>query len=657
MIGRVARTVLAAGAALVVFAPSAGAAVNFDRFLVPATQPDSLAAGDFNADGRPDLAVSSETDRSVQILLGNGNGTFSNGGVAAPTGGQPITSIAAGEMTGDPRDDFAITRGGSSNRVEVYRAEPDGTFSLVEPGEPIIGAPNDIVLGEFGGAPRLDVAVARQDNAVSARLNDGTGNLAGGSDVPTNPPAAARALAVADFDNDGAADLAVATQGGTQIMYGTGAGTFPDVRPVGASGDVAVATADVNGDGLADVITGTQGGDVSLALNRGSRAFATATTLISAGSAITSVAALDLDGDGQPDIAATVGTADAVRLLFGTGGGAFTATQPVPTHNRPQDLAYGDFDSDGNVDLATANANDVTLLRARGPVVTVSGGVFFGEQQPGSESGERTIRVQNNGAPRLRLGAATVSGANASEFRVSSDGCNGRNLAIGASCTIGVRFAPSALGPRAATVSIPSNGAGAPHAVPLSGGPLPAGATRVCVNEIDGTSAADTLTGTELGDNINGLAGADVLDGVGGNDCLIGGDGNDRLNGGEGRDTLEGASGNDVEDGGNGNDRASGGSGRDRMSGGAGNDALNGLSGNDTLSGGTGNDSLNGSTGNDKINGGSGKNKYAGGSGNDTITAANGRVETVDCGTGRDSVRADRKDRVKRCERVRRTRR
>jgi len=649
---------LAAGAALFVCVPSASAAVNFDRFLVPATQPDSLAAGDFNADGRGDLAVSSEADRSVQILLGNGNGTFSNGGVAAPTGGQPITSIAAGEMTGDQRDDFAITRGGSSNRVEVYRAEPDGTFFLVEPGEAVIGVPNDIVLGEFGGAgPRLDVAVARQDNAVSARLNDGTGNLAGGSDVPTAPPAAARAITVADFDNDGAADLAVATQAGTQIMYGTGAGTFPDVRQVGASGDVAVATADVNGDGLPDVITGTQSGDVSLAQNRGSRTFATATTLLSTGSPITAVAALDLDGDGQADIAATVGTADAVRLLFGNGGGAFTATQPVPTHNRPQDIAYGDFDLDGNVDLATANANDVTLLRARGPVVTVSGGVFFGEQQPGTESSERTIRVQNNGAPRLRLGAATLSGANAPEFRVTSDGCNGRNLAIGASCTIGVRFAPTALGARAATLSIPSNGAGAPHAVPLSGGPLPAGATRVCVNEIDGTSAADTLTGTELGDNMNGFAGADVLDGVGGNDCLIGGTGNDRLNGGEGNDTLEGNSGNDVEDGGNGRDTLTGGEGRDKISGGAGNDSLNGGSGNDTLSGGSGNDRLSGSTGNDRINGGSGKNTYSGGPGTDTISAANGRIEKIDCGSGRDSVRADRKDRIKGCERVRRTRR
>ena len=75
---------------------------------------------------------------------------------------------------------------------------------------------------------------------------------------------------------------------------------------------------------------------------------------------------------------------------------------------------------------------------------------------------------------------------------------------------------------------------------------------------------------------------------------------------------------------------------------------MNGGSGNDSLSGSSGNDTLNGSTGNDKITGGSGKNRYNGGPGNDAINAANGRVETIDCSSGRDSVLADRRDRVKR---------
>ena len=61
-----------------------------------------------------------------------------------------------------------------------------------------------------------------------------------------------------------------------------------------------------------------------------------------------------------------------------------------------------------------------------------------------------------------------------------------------------------------------------------------------------------------------------------------------------------------------------------------------------------------GGAGNDRIDGGDGRNRYYGGSGNDVIDAANGSVETVNCGPGRDTVRADSRDRLIRCERVHR---
>ncbi len=76
------------------------------------------------------------------------------------------------------------------------------------------------------------------------------------------------------------------------------------------------------------------------------------------------------------------------------------------------------------------------------------------------------------------------------------------------------------------------------------------------------------------------------------------------------------------------------------------------------LSGGAGNDNLQGGAGNDNMNGGQGKNRFVGGSGNDIINAVNGRKETIDCGKGRDRVRADRTDRIRRgCERIIRARR
>ena len=139
-----------------------------------------------------------------------------------------------------------------------------------------------------------------------------------------------------------------------------------------------------------------------------------------------------------------------------------------------------------------------------------------------------------------------------------------------------------------------------------------------CANRQDGTRATDKLMGTAFGDNLFGRSGNDFLSGAGGDDCLDGG------------------------------------AGRDRLSGGTGNDRLKGGTGNDTLKGGSGNDQLNGGSGNDSLTGGPGRNAYSAGPGKDKLQTVNGRRERVDCGRGRDTARVDRKDRVKRCERVRR---
>jgi Ca2+-binding RTX toxin-like protein len=124
-----------------------------------------------------------------------------------------------------------------------------------------------------------------------------------------------------------------------------------------------------------------------------------------------------------------------------------------------------------------------------------------------------------------------------------------------------------------------------------------------CVKAIQGTARPDTLTGSGHGDVIFGYGAGDRIRGRGGHDCLLGGRGNDVLRG----------------DGGS--------------------------------------DKLTGGRGNDRLYGGSGVNRYDAGSGNDYVNARNGRREVVRCGRGRDRARVDRRDRVRSCERVRRSRR
>ena len=119
---------------------------------------------------------------------------------------------------------------------------------------------------------------------------------------------------------------------------------------------------------------------------------------------------------------------------------------------------------------------------------------------------------------------------------------------------------------------------------------------------------------------------------------ITGGAGADRLTGGADADTLTGAAGNDV------------------LSGGAGDDLLLGDAGNDRLLGGAGRDELDGDLGNDSLTGGPAKDRFFGFVGRDRIDAVDGVKETIDCGMGRDSVKADKKDKLKHCEKVKRKR-
>lgn len=208
--------------------------------------------------------------------------------------------------------------------------------------------------------------------------------------------------------------------------------------------------------------------------------------------------------------------------------------------------------------------------------------------------------------------------------------------------------------------------------------------TIVNVENVTGTSFADTLTGNALANTLKGGAGSDTLQGLAGNDFLFGGAGNDKLYGGDGADSInpdDGGIGNDYIDGGLGyntlsylslggtmgvrvdlnlttaqntggagidtilninavvgsinadtfigtsrDDYFNGDYGNDTFTGGAGNDTLLGGSGNyaDTIDGGDGDDRMNGGDGADILNGGAGIDRIRGGGGADVMTGGGG---------------------------------
>lgn len=139
------------------------------------------------------------------------------------------------------------------------------------------------------------------------------------------------------------------------------------------------------------------------------------------------------------------------------------------------------------------------------------------------------------------------------------------------------------------------------------------------------SSAGITRRGTAKSDRLLGTARRDVLIGLGGSDTILGRGDNDRLFGDAGNDSVSGHAGNDF---------------------------MHGGSGRDKLLGGTGADDVFGDTGPDSLNGGPGRDRLRGGLGNDSIVALDGEIDDVNCGGGRDTVRADKLDRLRNCERV-----
>ena len=130
--------------------------------------PVSVALGDVNADGRPDLAVANVSSDNVSVLLGNGNGTFQPD-VTFAAGDDP-TSVALGDVNGDGQPDLAVANFASDN-VSVLLGNGDGTF------QPAVNfaagnSPRSVALADVNRDGRPDLAVANRDSDnVSVLLN------------------------------------------------------------------------------------------------------------------------------------------------------------------------------------------------------------------------------------------------------------------------------------------------------------------------------------------------------------------------------------------------------------------------------------------------------------------------------------------------------
>jgi beta-glucanase (GH16 family) len=363
----------------------------FPRSAIPETGKDSsypVVIGDFNGDGVPDLAVANQASGTVTILLGNGNGQFSEARESPVTVGSKPVAMAVGDFNGDGTADLVVVSAGtetaSSNgfgTVTILLGNGDGTFSAAAKFSAGM-IPASVAVGDFTGDGIPDLVIAGalnpasdQAGIVTVLIGTGDGSFSESPGLPLTVGSEPAFVATGDFTGDGVLDLAVANAGsGTvTILLGDGHGNF---RPTAGSpvqvgsGPNSIAAVDFNGDGKLDLaVANSVSGTVTVLLGNGDGMFTQAVNSpVQVGSDPSSLALGDFNQDGVPDLAVTNTGSNTVTVLVGNGDGTFTQAPNggVPVGRKPSSVAVGDFTRDGIPDLAIGNdASEVNVLLAQ----------------------------------------------------------------------------------------------------------------------------------------------------------------------------------------------------------------------------------------------------------------------------------------------------
>lgn len=300
------------------------------------------------------------------------------------TGGTTYSpSLAVGDVNNDGRPDLVTTNRDNPAFVAVYLNNGAGGFAApIQAGS--IPSARVVVLGDFNEDGNLDMVIGTDSLSagLNIRLGNGTGAFPTGTDTGSATIESVSDLATADFNGDGNLDLVMTKVGGynttpsnaVKVWLGNGSGGFSgfitSALMFGGAQDIEVA--DFNTDGRPDIAaTAPNSNVVQVLLNDGAGGFNAPINTTSNGAQ--KLVTADFNRDCIPDLAVTRGsTGNAVSILLGNGAGGFGAPNVIAITNQTDGVAVGDFNRDKKTDVAvrrisaTAGVPNFTILPGNG---------------------------------------------------------------------------------------------------------------------------------------------------------------------------------------------------------------------------------------------------------------------------------------------------
>jgi hypothetical protein len=327
----------------------------------------NVVEGDFNNDGKLDLAV--VMGNSVFVLLGNGDGTFQSAisSVAAP-GDTAVQNLYVADVNNDGKLDLYVTGYNSTtNLITTLFGKGDGTFNAPVETDISGSISFDFVFADFNQDGVLDAAFAANGNQIEVLLGNSDGSFRPGAVSTVGPDYPQHVVAAADFTGQGNLSLVVVLRSQTTSMCPLFLGVFTGSNgsfngTPAATGFVGgcpnqginAVVADFNGDGFPDIAALPAGGtfgtasEVDISLNTGNTTTPTFSQLTTVPGSILRNGTLSplLTGDFNDD--GILDLASSGFIYFGKGDGTFpTSTGSVS----PAFLLAGDFNNDGKPDI------------------------------------------------------------------------------------------------------------------------------------------------------------------------------------------------------------------------------------------------------------------------------------------------------------------